>query len=718
MDNGFETDDMAGTLQSIRRLWGLSQSELSKLLGSSLVSVARWERGDNLPSVDTAKKIMRLFEDARSGKAPDNSAVRSNQVFASHGARGPAKFLPLLDQAHNVKANLSVDRQAPLLDRLTCGPFWEDGQTTLTKILSDRAADAPTLREPAQGGISAGKNTYTYDAHTYHTKVPPQGIAEVLKQYLPEGGVILDPFAGSGMTGVAARTLGYDVVLNELSPAASFIADRFTSRIETDLFDAGIAALGDAMASLRATLYTTDCRECGKAAEIRYTVWSYKVKCPTCAGEFVLWDHCRSYGRTVRDHKILSEFYCPCCDIKLKKSRLTRTSHVPVLVGYKCCTNLQVEHPPSEQDMIVIENIERNHPSLEADFLRFILPEGMNLSQPKRHGLTSIDRFYTPRNLAAMSHLWRSIHHFPDVQLSGFLGFVFTSLYQRVTRLSEYRFWGGSGNTANFNVPYIFNEANVFLTFERKARTIRDHLETTAKRYSGRCVVHTGSATDLDFLPNASIDLIFTDPPFGGNINYSEMNIIWEAWLGAFTDNTDEAIVNKFQGKDASKYGTLIQKSLEECYRVLRQGSWLLLVFMNSSEVIWGQLNRAINGAGFSIERIDIFDKQHGTFKQFVSDNTAGSDLILHCRKAIGVDSETNIQVHETTLKAVERFMQDRRVDLPTTPFLHVRRDIEVDFRLLYSEWLAGGRLAQGQVCDFASFRKLVSSYIEQNCPN
>ena len=79
---------------------------------------------------------------------------------------------------------------------------------------------------------------------------------------------------------------------------------------------------------------------------------------------------------------------------------------------------------------------------------------------------------------------------------------------------------------ANFNVPQIFNEANVFATFKRKAETIRKHLVTTAQTYSGESVIRTGSATRLDFLPDESIDFIFTDPPFGANINYSEMNFL------------------------------------------------------------------------------------------------------------------------------------------------------------------------------------------------
>jgi DNA modification methylase/transcriptional regulator with XRE-family HTH domain len=692
----------------------LSQSELSQLLGASLVSVARWERGDAQPSSDVIAQIALLLDEARAGRRPELSRAVASHTFASRGARTAKTKLPLFDDTVPPKVVLTTKRQASIIDRLKPTTLWGDAEISLSQILADHQGAARTIKTPASGGVSAGKNTYTYDAHTYHTKVPPQGIAEVVKQYLPQGGLVLDPFAGSGMTGVAARALGYDVILNELSPAASFIADRFTRRIDPELFAAGVRAISEATVVVRRDLYTTHCRECKKSAEIQYTVWSYIVKCTSCSGEFVLWDHCRSYGRTVREHKILSEFPCPCCKTTIKKSRLARTKAVPVLVGYKCCRKVQVEHPPSPQDLIKIESIERSPPLAKGNYPTFPLPDGMNLGQPKRHGLTSIDRFYTPRNLAAMSHIWRAIHHIADAELAGYMGFIFTSLYQRVTRLSEYRFWGGSGNTANFNVPYIFNEANVFTTFERKARTIGDHLETTARQYHGRCVVRTGSATELKFLPDKSVDLVFTDPPFGANINYSEMNILWESWFNVFTDNKHEAIINKYQNKDAQRYGDLMQESLAECHRVLRPGHWMLLVFMNSSQDIWEQLRRAIAGAGFSLERMDIFDKQHGTFKQFVSDNTAGSDLILHCRKGTAARHQSGVIENTTDASAVFEFLRQREGHLPTVPYLHVKRHEEIDYRMLYSEWLATGMLGRGQVCDFASFRDLVSSRFEQ----
>jgi hypothetical protein len=315
-----------------------------------------------------------------------------------------------------------------------------------------------------------------------------------------------------------------------------------------------------------------------------------------------------------------------------------------------------------------------------------MVPDGVNLGQPRRHGLDSVAKFYTVRNLAALSHIWRTIHRLDDPQLAAQVAFVFTSLYRRVTRFSEFRFWGGSGNTARLNVPFIFDEPNVFIAFNRKARTIADHLASTATHYSGRTIITQGSATDVPYLPDESVDCVFTDPPFGANINYSEMNLLWESWLGRRTDTTEEAIVNRLQGKDLAAYGKLMTESLAECYRVLRPGHWMLLVFMNSSAKVWKALRGAITDAGFVLVKADVFDKQHGTFKHFVSENTAGADLVLHClkpkeqtRRVDGSDRSMPLEDFLSLVDA-ERYLQ---------PYLHVSRPTEIDLRRLYSEWVA-----------------------------
>jgi adenine-specific DNA methylase len=381
------------------------------------------------------------------------------------------------------------------------------------------------------------------------------------------------------------------------------------------------------------------------------------------------------------------------------------------MVAYKCCKKAIAEHPLNSDDLAQIHAAQSGAFAANGWFPTTPLPDGANLNQPKRHGLTSIDRFYSPRNLAALSHLWREINHVKDDEIAGFLAFTFTSLYQRVTRLSEFRFWGGSGNTAHFNVPQIFNESNVFLTFERKARTIADHLQTTAAHYAGDCIVHTGSATDLSFLPDASIDLIFTDPPFGANINYSEMNVLWESWLGERTDPTHEAIVSKPQNKDVADYQKLMTDSLRECHRVLRDNHWMVVVFMISSEPVWKAIRAAIVDSGFEIERVDVFDKQHGTFKHFVSQNTAGADLMIHCRKRGMTRTRGRQQSQNETSADIATFIHTRD-EIPRTPYLHVSRRAEIDYRMLYSEFLSEALVKGGATPNFAEFRRVAQGIL------
>ena len=649
--------------------------------------------------------LFHVPEDWSNGlSAPKASSIE----FASRGIKTVKSGCPSLFDGDRINT-LAEPRPSVLEEIFTDGSFWGDGHLALREVLERNTKPAKTRRGPLDEEISAGKNTYTYDAHTYHTKVPPQGIAIVISKYLPEGGVVLDPFAGSGMTGVAARFLGYDVVLNELSPAASFISYNFVASIDTKQFRLAVSQVLANLDSLQRTLYLTKCRECGSEVVQLYTVWSYILECNHCKYDLVLWEHCRQYGKSVREHRILRKFKCPQCGNEVDKSHLKRKHVVPVFVGYRCCSKQIIEHPLDKEDFRRIDRVEGIMEGYAADIPWNELPDGVNLNQPKRHGLDTVDKLYTPRNLIACASIWREIRRIEDPDLASALAFVFTSMYQRVTRLSEYRFWGGSGNMANFNVPQISNESNVFGTFKRKAETIRKHLVTTAQSYRGAAVIRTGSATNLDFLPDNSVDFIFTDPPFGANINYSEMNFLWESWLGRFTDPSVEAVINRHQGKDLETYQALMTDSLKEAYRVLRTNHWMVLVFMNSSEKVWSALNEAIRDAGFSIRKVNIFDKQHGTFKQFVSENTAGADLMIHCKKVRSPSrrgtSKASASVADFVLKEAGR--------LPVLPYIHVKREAEVDYRTLYSRYVSAAMQGGLTIISFSDFRDQATAALE-----
>jgi adenine-specific DNA methylase len=280
---------------------------------------------------------------------------------------------------------------------------------------------------------------------------------------------------------------------------------------------------------------------------------------------------------------------------------------------------------------------------------------------------------------------------------------------------SEFRFWGGSGNTANYNVPAIINEQNVFKTFERKANTISWYFRTAAA-IDRRIEVSTQSATNLHQVPDRSVDYVFTDVPFGSNINYSEMNFLWESWLRTFTDNKQEAIVSRAQNKSYDDYQRLLKNAFIEVKRVLKDNAWLTVVFHNSSEKAWAAIQHAVVGAGFKILGTQTFDKEHGTFKMFVSENAVGYDLVLHCQKT---DAESNELLANPSARAnALEFIRARLFssDSFTVQYLHVNRADEFDYRRLYSEWLADALPRELVECDFESFRALVDAVRREKC--
>lgn len=570
--------------------------------------------------------------------------------------------------------------------------------------------------------LVAGKNTYVYDAHTYHTKVPPKAIVQLIEHFTKPSDLVLDLFCGSGMTGVAAISTNRKPILIDLSPAATFIAKNFVSLVNGQTYMNSIQRiLADAFKE-EMMLYGTHCRTCGKIVPMEYLVWSYGLICSYCNREFILWDVARDKKEDIRESKIKGAFNCPHCGKVLEKRKLRRTTIYPVEIGYRCCGSKLKECTavPDEYDMAVLRNIEKSSLPQNLWFPTAKLPMGINTRQPISHGFNTVHALYTKRNLWAMAWLWDVSRRWSNAEVSLKLMFTVTSMYQRVTRLSEFRFWGGSGNIAHYNVPMIFNEQNVFKVFLRKAKTIRDYLNSWEKKPEASYCISTQSATDLHQIPDRSIDYIFTDPPFGGNINYSEMNFIWESWLNVFTDTTEEAIINRVQEKSVTEYQKILTRAFKEAHRILKDNRWFSVAFHNSSAIVWSAIQSALLSAGFKIDDTQILDKKHGTFKQFVSDNTVGYDIIIHCLKDVNVDNNGAIPKAGSSIPTsatdISHFIKVKFQENPAVfvvRYIHVRRENELDSRKLYSLWLKK-KIESGELIDvnYEEFRKIFNELI------
>ena len=90
-----------------------------------------------------------------------------------------------------------------------------------------------------------------------------------------------------------------------------------------------------------------------------------------------------------------------------------------------------------------------------------------------------------------------------------------------------------------YYIAPVYFEWNVFDLYGRKVNAVvraNDALFDDGDLFSTERLrdvsYEIASAEKLAHLDNGSVDYVFTDPPFGSNIFYSDMNLFQEAWLG------------------------------------------------------------------------------------------------------------------------------------------------------------------------------------------
>jgi DNA modification methylase len=128
--------------------------------------------------------------------------------------------------------DLTKNGTYPARTGLAGGRGQRDGYvSTSGAVSSGRSRQTDVLIAPAGAGID--RSEWNDHPAQYPTAVPAWCIALAC----PPGGTVLDPFVGSGTTGVAALELGRDFVGIDRDPHYLEIADRRLRTVEPSLFD-------------------------------------------------------------------------------------------------------------------------------------------------------------------------------------------------------------------------------------------------------------------------------------------------------------------------------------------------------------------------------------------------------------------------------------------------------------------------------------------------
>ncbi len=569
-------------------------------------------------------------------------------------------------------------------------------------------------REPFAADVSEGKNDPIYNAHSYHTKVPHKAIMRYILHYTDPGDIVFDGFCGTGMTGVAAQlcgdkktveSLGYRVdengviwegekaisrlgarkaVLNDLSPAATFIAYNYNNPVDADAFEREARRILKEVEQECGWMYETWHPHCDAPnrvkGKINYTVWSDVFLCPNCGAEMVFWDLAVDQKNGI----ISNDWHCPACGTLVAKSpqkasgalraerawethfdrelkqTVRQARQVPVLINYSVGKK-RYEKKPDAEDLTLIQKIE------EMDIPYWVptnkMPEGFNTEQPKiSHGLTHVHHFYSRRNLYAISALISSQHSFSETNSKLFLDGIQTISTSLVSKLTRYKY-KKSGNSMLSGTLYVAStiaEQNVFKVILAKLEDIFIAKRSISPNQSS---ILTRSSTHFN-IDEYKINYIFIDPPFGGNLMYSELNFLWEAWLRVFTNNQPEAVINAVQHKGLYEYQALMQGCFDEFFRVLKPGRWMTVEFHNSQNAVWNAIQEALQRAGFVIADVRILDKKQQTFKQVTTTAAVKQDLIISAYKPNG-NLEENFRLKAGTEDGAWEFVRYHLGKLP-----------------------------------------------------
>ena len=431
-------------------------------------------------------------------------------------------------------------------------------------------------------------------------------------------------------------------------------------------------------------------------ATIQYTVWSDVYRCqgfitteaPTgrtstrgknagkpvlqkkrvgrgCGHEIVLWNV------AVDDPagNVADSFRCPSCSQEWTKYDLDFVRAVPVFVALDFSgiagRDSRYYRPVSRPEVdrvIQLENqpIEAWYPDEDIYPYRELMSMGVT-----KHGVSRVSDFYTRRNLRALATLWRAASN-SDLVIP--LRFLITSTFGHIERTTRYKFRRG-GNSSLAGLLYIGSitvEDNVMRQLDTKIRQVSKGLAQLASfRGSSQplCWVAKGSAENLSWIEDSSVDYIFTDPPFGGNIFYSDASMLYEAWLGDTTDQRQELVYHRRSKQQREKDGYVFKtlddyaegmgSAFKEMFRVLKPGRWATVEFNNSDGAVFEAIKDGVRAAGFEIANMLLLDKQQKTFKQL-----QGAEGIQDV-----VDKDVLFNLHKPAARSVEKMTDSQDLE-------------------------------------------------------
>lgn len=489
---------------------------------------------------------------------------------------------------------------------------------------------------PSKSGIEninhalvAKPHTPMYLMHKYWARKPHNVVSEYIKHYSKKGDIILDPFCGSGPTPIEAIKIERKAVGVDLNPIGTLITRMTAMPIDRSRIESTFKEIQRNCESEIGELFETNCIYCKDRAIVLATI-----------------------NRKKKYDPIEIRYFCNRCNNRYAKE-------------------------PDQKDLQLLRGIDSKkipfwYPATKLAYNGRDFKEGTH--DPD---IDSIDKLFSKRNLIALSILFNHIDNINDSRIRDIFKFSFTSMVHLASKMcpvakpSERSHWSEYSSTSfwavhRFWIPPISMESNVWMLFESAIKgaqgIIRGKEDSESKityykeakvfddlGNDANIFLKTHSALELtDIIPENSIDYVFTDPPYGGSVQYFELSTLWASWLKLELNYKDEVTINKQQNKDFNFYHQMLTASFRQVYDVLKMGKYMTVTFHSTDVKVWTSIIKAVMLAGFDLEKIVYQPPARASAKGLLQPfGSAVGDYYIRFRKPTGKSIKSTEDVNE-----------------------------------------------------------------------
>lgn len=505
-----------------------------------------------------------------------------------------------------------------------------------------------------------------YKLHKYWARKPWYIVQAYINKYSSKNNVVMDPFCGSGSTGLEAIINNRNFIGYDLNPTAILVTKgSLNHNINLKKLDYDFKMIEQKCKDKILELYI-----------------SYE-KCEICNSNLV-------FKHLIIGPKYIDEpegsLYCPTC--KKRKANKKRKLNRDEINKMKQTNDLEIPFW----------------------FPDNAFPQKFYKDRFSYKGILKVSDMYTKRNLYALAMLLDSIKalnsEYEDLLI---LAFTNTVLHSSKLKGENVRPLGVN----NYWIPDDYIEENVWFRFEDRFGNILNGKKELIKRINnnsrlGSYEVINESALSIKY--DESIDYVFTDPPYGDAIQYSELSYVWNSWLGKTYSIEEEVIINPAQNKKNEEYNTLLFKSLDNIYRSLKKEKFFTLCFQNKDFKVWKDVINYCKNIGFSLIDVSIYDTFGSPYNKHWAKFSPKSDIYVTFKKT-SEEKADNYFSEDTNLEDIISqiliFMYENSIDLDSVKIY----DITISL-IIWNLFYNNGNLDIKKF-DIKSFTSIVDKIIE-----